>query len=502
MLVDDLSPVTPTHETHQVERSLWARMLGVRPGPGTATKVWTGQLWQRTYVRGLAVLDNATVILGVGFAYLAAALTDRAGGANQILAVTVLPLWMLGLVCARLYEMRHLTSGTEEFKRVLLVGMWLTAIVGTGAFVVDAPVSRLLVAAALPGVTGLILIERSIARLLLNSKRRRGSCQHRVVAVGNESDIEHLVAQIARSEVSGWDIVAACVPDPSVSELNIQGRHLPVGSPGEAAITAAVHGADTIAITNTGALPAPQLRRLAWELEGSDVHLLISPALTDVAGPRVTVRPMFNLPLLHLEQPQFKGPQRVYKNVTDRLFALALLVLLSPFLLLIAAAIKLDDRGPVFFRQKRIGVGGIEFTCLKFRSMFVDADKMFIDLTDGGVMFKIKRDPRITRVGSMLRRTSLDEIPQLINVLRGDMSLVGPRPQVQSEVDAYEEEHHRRLLVKPGMTGLWQVSGRSDLSWNEAVRLDLYYVENWSPLVDLNILAKTVTAVVRGSGAY
>jgi len=487
-------------------RSPWARLLGVRHDPSTIAKIWTGQLWQRTYVRGLVVLDVATVLMGVGAAIAGAQLTDRGTAINEVLAAVLVPLWLAGLLCARVYEMRHLAEGTEEFKRVSLTGIFLTALVGAGVFLADAPASRLFVAAALPGVTALLLVERALARTMLNAKRRTGACQHRVVAVGTVADVEHLLGQIDRAGGRGWNVVAACIPDAGSAEMRIGVRTLPVGDPEEAAGYAAVHGADTIAITNTGLLEHNGLRRLAWDLEGSDVHLLISPALTDVAGPRVTIRPLFNLPLLHLEQPQFNGPQRFYKNVTDRIFAAAGLILLSPLLAAIAIAIKLGDRGSVFFTQDRVGANGERFRCIKFRTMVPAAEDMLIDLTDrnesGGVLFKIKNDPRVTRVGSILRKTSLDELPQLINVLRGEMSLVGPRPPLPIEVDQYEADVHRRLLVKPGITGLWQVSGRSDLTWDESVRLDLYYVENWSPLVDLNILAKTAAAVVRGSGAY
>lgn len=502
--VDDRQPAATSGERSQ--RSAWAKYLGVRLDADGVANLWKGQLWQRTYVRGLRVLDTCAVVFGVGFAFFGASVTNRDTTANEILALGAFPLWAFSLACARVYEMRFLGSGSEEFKRIALAGVWLTAIIGTTCFIIDSPVSRLLVAAAMPGVTALLLVERGVARWMLRRRRRQGACQHRVVAVGRQRDIEHLSAQIDQQRGASWRIVAVCLPEAPTEPIVIGGRVLPSGDPNEAAAMAAVHGADTIAVTDTGILPTHGLRRLAWELEGTDTHLLISPALTDVAGPRVTVRPLFNLPLLHLEQPQFDGPQRLYKSITDRVIAAIGLVLLSPVFVAIAVAIKFGDRGTVFFRQERVGANGARFRCFKFRSMCEQAEQMLIDLREenegGPVLFKIKSDPRITPVGAFLRRTSLDELPQLINVLRGEMSLVGPRPPLPSEVDLYEPDVHRRLLVKPGITGLWQVSGRSDLTWDEAVRLDLYYVENWSPLVDLGILAKTVTTVFRGSGAY
>jgi exopolysaccharide biosynthesis polyprenyl glycosylphosphotransferase len=248
------------------------------------------------------------------------------------------------------------------------------------------------------------------------------------------------------------------------------------------------------------------LRRISWSLEGTGVDLVVSPALTDVAGPRIHVRPMSGLPLLHVEEPDFHGARRIVKGVSDWVAGAFLTLLALPVLILIAVAIKVSDRGPVFFRQTRVGVHGREFPCLKFRSMVVDAEERLAKLQAAnehdGVLFKIKDDPRVTGVGKIIRRLSLDELPQLFNVLRGEMSLVGPRPPLPSEVEQYGDDVKRRLLVKPGITGLWQVSGRSNLSWEDSVRLDLYYVENWSLSTDIVILAKTIRAVLSRDGAY
>ncbi len=276
--------------------------------------------------------------------------------------------------------------------------------------------------------------------------------------------------------------------------------------PTDARRVAADVEADTVAITSSGVLGREGLRQLAWQLEGSDTSLLLTPELTDVAGPRINVRPLGALSLLQVTEPKFSGATRILKGAMDRVIAALMLLVLSPVLLATALLIKLDSRGPVFFRQTRSGVGGAPFQLVKFRSMVDAAEDLLIDLTDrnesGGVLFKIRRDPRVTRVGRVLRRFSIDELPQLWNVLIGEMSLVGPRPPLPSEVEMYEEDARRRLLVKPGLTGLWQVSGRSDLSWDESVRLDLYYVENWSFVLDLTIIARTVGAVVAGRGAY
>jgi exopolysaccharide biosynthesis polyprenyl glycosylphosphotransferase len=264
---------------------------------------------------------------------------------------------------------------------------------------------------------------------------------------------------------------------------------------------------DSVAVLGCPEMDGPTLRRLSWALEGSRTDFIVAPALLDVAGPRIAIRPVCGLPLLHVEQPEFSGMRRIVKAAVDRAAAGVALLLLTPVLLAIAAAVKASSPGPVLFRQVRVGRDGSIFTILKFRTMTADAeqrlpDVMHLNANSDGLLFKIPDDPRLTRVGRVLRRYSLDELPQLLNVLAGSMSLVGPRPPLPTEVEQYHLDLHRRLLVKPGLTGLWQISGRADLSWDEAVRLDLRYVENWSLTLDLLILWKTVAVVLRGRGAY
>jgi exopolysaccharide biosynthesis polyprenyl glycosylphosphotransferase len=249
-----------------------------------------------------------------------------------------------------------------------------------------------------------------------------------------------------------------------------------------------------------------RLRELAWELEETGTDLCVAPALIDVAGPRTTIRPVAGLPLLQLDHPELAGGKQVIKAMFDRAAAGLALVMLAPLFVVIALAIRLDDRGPVFFMQTRVGRDGQTFRLFKFRTMVVDAEQRRLELEalneGAGVLFKMRKDPRVTKVGAALRRWSLDELPQLFNVVIGDMSLVGPRPALPKEVARYGDHMRRRLVVKPGITGLWQVSGRSGLSWEESFRLDLRYVDNWSMMLDVQILWKTFSAVVRGSGAY
>ena len=232
--------------------------------------------------------------------------------------------------------------------------------------------------------------------------------------------------------------------------------------------------------------------------------MVVAPSVTDISGERVRVRPVGGLPLMHIDPPRWSDACRWGKRTFDVVGSLALIVALTPVFIVAWLQIRCHDRGPALFRQTRIGREGEEFSCLKFRTMVIDAEALLARLheesgyADG--LFKLKDDPRITRPGRWLRRFSVDELPQLFNVLRGEMSLVGPRPPLPLEVERYEPDTARRLHVRPGMTGLWQVSGRSDLSYAEAIRLDLYYVDNWSMMQDLSILTKTAGAVLGSRG--
>jgi exopolysaccharide biosynthesis polyprenyl glycosylphosphotransferase len=235
---------------------------------------------------------------------------------------------------------------------------------------------------------------------------------------------------------------------------------------------------------------------------------VVAPSLTDIGGPRIHTRPVAGLPLIHVETPRYEGTKLFAKRMFDIVASSIILLLSSPLLLGIAVAVRFTTPGPVLFTQERVGINGRPFQMLKFRTMVVDAEARLRELQEedrsvgNQVLFKMKDDPRVTPVGRILRRFSLDELMQLVNVLNGSMSLVGPRPPLAREVKEYERKVHRRFLVKPGITGLWQVSGRSNLSWEDSVRLDLYYVENWSIVGDLVILWKTARAVLAREGAY
>ncbi|UBU12428.1 sugar transferase [Nonomuraea gerenzanensis] len=437
-----------------------------------------------------------------------AAFTVRFGGLTPyvlpyLLVSVALPVvWCCAVALSRAYEPRMLGAGPEEFRRVVQAGVALTAGTAIGSYVTKTDVARGYVVLALPLVTLLTLIFRHLLRRSLHRRRAAGACMRKVVAVGHASSIAELVRLFRAERHHGMDVVAACLPGgPAGERLDA----VPVaGDLSDVPLAVEHYDADTVAVLACPEMDGQALRRLAWRLERTQTELVVAPALMDVAGPRTTIRPVAGMPLLHVEHPELAGVRQLIKNVFDRLVAAALLVLLSPLLAGLAVAVRATSPGPALFRQTRVGKDGRVFTIVKFRTMRRGSEEQKITLVSDrqGVLFKIRNDPRVTPLGVLMRRHSLDELPQLINVVRGHMSLVGPRPPLPEEVARYGDDVRRRLLVRPGLTGLWQVSGRSDLSWEESVRLDLRYVENWSLTLDLQILWKTWSAVARGQGAY
>ena len=431
---------------------------------------------------------------------------DAAYSASSYLLLTLaLPLiWVTAVAIAGGYDSRFIGVGSDEFRRVLNAGVGLTAAVAVAAYASKFGLARGYVVLALPAVTAFDLMARFALRKRLHALRNLGSCMRKVVIVGHRDVAADLAAALRRQTYHGLSVVAACVTEPG-QRGDIDG--VPVVA-GLRAVTDVVqrYSADTVAVLACPEMSGVGLRELAWNLERTGTDLCVAPALLDVAGPRTTIRPVAGLPLLHLDHPEFTGARQIIKAAFDRIAAAAALLLLSPLLLTVAAIIRMSDGGPALFRQVRVGKDGRTFTLYKFRTMVVDAEAQRRQLVGSnesdGLLFKMRRDPRVTPVGGWLRRWSLDELPQLINVMLADMSLVGPRPALPDEVSRYGDHVRRRLAVKPGLTGLWQVSGRSDLSWDESVRLDLRYVENWSFMLDLQILWKTWSAVTRGSGAY
>jgi exopolysaccharide biosynthesis polyprenyl glycosylphosphotransferase len=458
--------------------------------------------WERALVRWLLAVDFAAAAVAA-----VVALNLRFGqGADRfyLLATIAFPfLWVAGNALARAYEPRFLGTGSEEYRRVFDSGIRLLAATALVAFATQYDVARLYVLVAFPTAVVLCLVGRYAARQVLHRQRRAGRCQHAVIVVGRERSCAELVRQLRRESYAGFSVVGACVDRPQGAE--VEGVPV-VGTSRTIAEALRRTGADTVAVGAWSDLTQGDLRRLSWELEGTGVDLVVAPSLTDVAGPRIHIRPVSGLPLLHVEEPELTGGRRLLKGAVDRGLASLVLLLMAPMLLIVGVAVRIDSRGPALFRQTRVGVDGRTFRMYKFRSMRVDAEQRLAELQaaneNDGLLFKIRDDPRVTRLGRLLRRYSIDELPQLLNIVKGDMSLVGPRPPLPQEVDRYLPDVRRRLLVRPGLTGLWQISGRSDLSWDESVRLDLDYVENWSLALDFMILWKTVFTVLGRQGAY
>ena len=411
--------------------------------------------------------------------------------------------WLVMLVVFGAYRARNYGAGFEEFRAIAVASLVTFGIASAFGFLVPNHPTRGYPILFLLIGTPLLMLARYIDRRTLHIARKQGRLAIRMIALGSSEAVRELVDVISRAPWMGYRVVGMCVPrGQQADDVGV-----PVlGDVDDVRGLAIELGVDGVIVAGGSYSSAADLRRLGWELQGLDLDMLVVPSLTDIAGPRVHMRHVAGLPFVHVEEPQSDRAGGWAKRVFDLVVSSGLVLVLSPLLLVVAALIRLQDGGPVLYRQRRVGANGAEFDMIKFRSMVVDADARLAEVAHAnehdGVLFKIRDDPRVTRIGRFIRKYSIDELPQLFNVLRGEMSLVGPRPPLINEFEQYEQDTHRRLLVRPGMTGLWQVSGRSDLPWAEAVRLDLYYVDNWSMVIDLVIMIKTVKAVIVSHGAY
>lgn len=465
------------------------------------------------YVRRMKIVDGLVVVWAVVGAHVIRfgfEGSSMVAGTSYVLITVLLPcVWWVMLEGWGSRHPRLMGSGPDEYKRVFAASLWLFGALAIVSYAFKIDLARGYVGIAFPiGVLGLIA-GRWILRQHLAVARTKGESTFNLLLVGGPHAVGHLVDALRRFPQSGYTPVGAYLQGNS-ERLLAEAPDLPIlkGEPTANDILAAVRlsGADAVALSAGLHLAPTTIRQLGWQLAGANIGLIVAPALTDIAGPRIHTQQVAGLPLIHVTTPKLEGGKRVAKRLFDVIFSGLLLLCFSPVMLTVALLVKLDSKGPVLFKQERIGILGTPFMMFKFRSMVVNAEQQLESLQNqnegNGMLFKMKTDPRVTRVGAFIRRFSLDELPQLLNALSGSMSLVGPRPPLTSEVDTYEEHVRRRLLVKPGLTGLWQVSGRSNLSWQDSVRLDLYYVENWSMTADIIILFRTLRAVLKRDGAY
>lgn len=472
--------------------------------------------WPVKYTQRLRVADACAVVWALSGAYAVRfGPVDAPNGGNRdgeylLLSIALAIAWylMLGLWGSR--EAKILGSGLEEYKRVIAASAWLFGFVAVVSYALRIDTARGFVGLAFPAGVLSLIAARWIIRQHLSLERSRGQSTSRVLIIGGPYSAAHLVRSLRAVPGAGYLPVAAHLPGarleagiPTDLTVPVTGTEIDFDSILSVILKTEV---DAVAVSAGVNLHPQDLRRLGWELAAKDIGMILAPALTDIAGPRIHTQPVAGLPLIHVSTPKLTGGKKVAKRTFDIVVAGLLVAALSPVFLLLAILVKSTSPGPVLYRQERIGLRGSTFRMLKFRSMKVNADAELkaLLLAQGTLetpLFKVENDPRITPLGRILRKYSLDELPQLLNVLGGSMSLVGPRPQREGEVALYDDAAHRRLYVSPGMSGLWQVSGRSNLTWEESIRLDLYYVENWSLMGDVVILLKTFKAVFASTGA-
>lgn len=465
------------------------------------------RLWPRRYAQRLFFSDALIVVavclaFGIVLASNGQVVALWPGGPAISYPIFMSAVAVVWLSCLDIFDTRddrYVGHGVTEYRRAVDASLATFAVIIIAAFFLRSELSRPLFLTVLPAGTVLLVFSRWLWRQWLRRRQAQNRFVHRTIVVGEHDKTAHIVNAINRAHGTGFHLIGAITPDGGTTST-ISG--IPVlGDFSRLVHVIEQEQIGTLILSGSDQLPPLAMRALGWQLADRDIQLVVAPALTDVAGPRVHSRPVAGLPLIHVTYPTLEGARRVGKRAFDIIGSALLILVFSPVLIGVALAVRFSSPGPILYSQERIGRRGKPFGMLKFRSMVQDADDQLASLLDAQgtsdqPLFKVIDDPRITPVGRTLRKHSLDELPQLFNVLRGRMSLVGPRPQRAPEVALYDDAAHRRLLVKPGMSGLWQVSGRSNLSWEDTLRLDLYYVENWSFTQDIIILFRTIRAVV------
>ena len=485
--------------------------------------------WERYYWRKLVSTDILVIFFAVflgealRFGEKSTTLIIRFGNFELsfpywFVSLIVILLWLSSLALSGSRKNEILGTGTEEYRRVLRATLASFAVIALFSYLGNLQIARSYIFIALPlGLLGLWVSRRAWRQWLIK-KRRRGSFLTPSVIIGSIKSADEVALQLKSNEEAGFTVLGCFLsgskpPASESQQILLPQSRVPILGGFDSAIdTMRQIGATTLIVSNSDELSPDAVRSLGWDLAPGLENLVLAPSLLDVSGPRLHISPVAGIPLLRVETPQLSGVSRFLKRLFDVIMSLVILVVLFPLIIVVSIIIKTSSPGPVFFLQERIGLNKKPFTIYKFRTMRDGAHLEFEKLAENAatrereagneVQFKLQNDPRVTKIGAFLRRFSIDELPQILNVLIGQMSLVGPRPHVISEVNNYETHVMRRLLVKPGVTGLWQVSGRSTLSWEESVRADLQYVENWSLTFDFIILLKTARAVLFGDGAY
>lgn len=475
---------------------------GDQPSSGRQTS------WRR-WRAGLVAADAVVIAAASGLAYVTREFLGAVGALPELayevpVAVAAIPVWLGVLAGLGNYRRSNLNAPGEGFRRFLAGTAGGVLALGFVSFAFNLQLSRgyVMLLALYALVFGLLV--RSGLRAWLRSRWLAGRGLSRVLVVGVNDEARSLASALMTSPACGYEVVGFADESMPVGTDVVDGGQV-LGSSRDVLAVAEEHDVGLVVASPSGLQPGT-LHDITVRLEGSPVDFAVFPSLHEVATRRVEVESVANVPLMHVEQIRLERGKAALKRACDVVGAVGLLAVLWPLMLAAAVVVRLDSRGPALFKQQRVARDGRRFTLLKFRTMHDGADERRGEMGQlneaGHHFFKIRQDPRVTRVGRHLRRWSIDETPQLWNVLKGDMALVGPRPALPEEVVKYEPWHERRLRVKPGVTGLWQVSGRADVPFDEAVRLDLFYIENWSLGFDLVVLGRTVLAVLGCRGAY
>ncbi|XAS65013.1 sugar transferase [Micrococcaceae bacterium Sec5.8] len=491
------------------------RVAASRPLQHRARVVGEGTRWSNKYRRVLAINDVCVIfsvtltaqVARFGLDDVQVAVGRFSLGYFQV-SLLIAVAWMVALGTYRTRDARIVGIGVDEYKRVVSATVALLGVLAMLCLLFQVDIARSYFALAFPlGMAGLIA-SRWALRRWLSRQRTKGHYLSQVLVLGKPKDVSYVVNQIEKKSGAAYRVVGVCLTgNPGMKWLSLGRRAVPVVQESGSIVDAVRElGADAVIVAGPGKGGGKYIQELGWQLEESSTELILTTGLTNVAGPRIHARPVEGLPLMHVELPQYTGARHTLKRVFDVVASASALLILLPVFLALAILIKRDSPGKVLFRQERVGKAGKKFLMVKFRSMVESAEDDLAGLLDqnegSGVLFKMQHDPRVTEVGRWMRKYSLDELPQFWNILKGDMSLVGPRPPLQREVDGYKNRAHRRLYIKPGLTGMWQTNGRSELNWQDSIRLDLYYVENWSLAGDLIIIWRTALQMIKPVGAY